>query len=143
VRDGRMSAGSVFLWTMLGAAAGVAVATVVGDWLAAGRPDPLRAAARAWARRPPAQARRRGALARAVEVALHADPRTRGLALAVATLGAGSVELHGWVDSRAARAHAARVARRVPGVVDLVNGILVRGEDDREPEPRSPVEQPA
>lgn len=138
-----MSAGSVFLWTMLGAAAGVAVATVVGDWLAAGRPDPLREAARAWARRPPVQARRRGTLARAVEAALHADPRTRGLALAVVTRGAGSVELHGWVDTRAARSAATRVARQVAGVEDLVNGILVRGEDDRGPAPPGPVEQPA
>ena len=48
------------------------------------------------------------------------------------------MELHGWVPTRTARAHAARVARTVPGVDRVVNSLLVRGEDDR---PSTDVEQ--
>jgi hypothetical protein len=43
----------------------------------------------------------------------------------------GTVELHGWVPTRAVRATAARIAAKVTGIDRVVNCILVRGEDDR------------
>jgi len=42
----------------------------------------------------------------------------------------GTVELTGWVPDRSARARAVRLAAQVPGLTDLINSILVHGEDD-------------
>ncbi|MGH7628148.1 MAG: BON domain-containing protein, partial [Gemmatimonadales bacterium] len=69
--------------------------------------------------------------ARAVAAALAADPELRELGLEVTPVASGTVELHGWVRTRAARARAGRLARGVPGVEAVINSILVRGEDDR------------
>jgi osmotically-inducible protein OsmY len=48
----------------------------------------------------------------------------------VLPVSARTVELHGWVASRAERTLAARVARGVPGLDTIINCILVHGEDD-------------
>jgi osmotically-inducible protein OsmY len=42
----------------------------------------------------------------------------------------GTVELTGWVPDRRTRARAVRLAAQVRGIDDLINSILVHGEDD-------------
>ncbi len=73
---------------------------------------------------------RTGFLARLALQALAEEPLLRGHTLRVLPVSAREVELHGWVITRAQRAAAQRAVRRVPGIEQVTNGILVRGEDD-------------
>jgi osmotically-inducible protein OsmY len=73
------------------------------------------------------------ASARAVDAALHAEPRLAGFAIEVVGVSRGTIELRGWVTSRGSRALAARIACAVPGIETVINSILVRGEDDSYP----------
>ncbi|HEX5818583.1 MAG TPA: BON domain-containing protein, partial [Gemmatimonadales bacterium] len=43
---------------------------------------------------------------------------------------AGTVELRGWVTSRALRTLALRAVRETPSVDRVINNLLVHGEDD-------------
>jgi len=70
------------------------------------------------------------ALAEAVRAALAADPALAAHALGAAAVMQGTVELTGWVPDRRTRAHAVRLARHVQGLTDIINSILVHGEDD-------------
>ena len=73
---------------------------------------------------------RTGFLARLARQALAEEPLLRGHSLKVLPVSARVVELHGWVITRAQRAAAQRAVRRVEGIDQVINGILVRGEDD-------------
>jgi hypothetical protein len=42
----------------------------------------------------------------------------------------GVVEIHGWVPSRSLRTRAIRVVHALPGIEQVVDCILVHGEDD-------------
>ena len=74
---------------------------------------------------------------RAAGAALLGNKALRSLGLEAVAVARGTVELRGWVPSRATRALAARVVRAVPGIETVTNNILVRGEDDlaTRPEP--------
>jgi osmotically-inducible protein OsmY len=48
----------------------------------------------------------------------------------VLPVSAATVELHGWVETRAQRAAAERAVRRVAGLETVINAVLVHGEDD-------------
>ena len=82
-------------------------------------------------RTPPAPRLSGSARVEAAKAALSADPQLAGLALQPITGSFGVVELHGWVPDRSARSRAARLVAAVAGVANVVNRLLVRGEDDR------------
>lgn len=114
-------------WSVGGAALGFAAGLIVSETL--GEVGPARIRGMVRKRRRPAPART-GQLARLVRQALRLDPALSLLKLHALAVSAGTVELHGWVGTRALRARAARVARGVPGVDAIINCILVHGEDD-------------
>lgn len=70
------------------------------------------------------------ALAEAVQAALQADPGLAPHGLHAVAVTRGTVELTGWVPDRRTRAQAVRVAALVPDLEDIINSILVHGEDD-------------
>ncbi len=65
--------------------------------------------------------------------ALAADPALADLGLEVLPVSRGTIELHGWVDSRAVRTRAHRAIREALDGGTIVNCLLVRGEDDAGP----------
>jgi hypothetical protein len=113
-------------WWVGGAAMGLAAGLIVSETLGEVGPARIKGLVRR-RRRFPA---RTGQLARLVRQALSGDPSLAHFTLEVLAVSAQTVELHGWVSSRTERAHAARVARRVPGLDGVINCILVHGEDD-------------
>ena len=136
-RRERLSNTQTFWWTALGVGAGLVAGFALSEWVGGVSRRRVRQVA-ARLRRPAPVPLTAAAAARAVETALLADPALAGLTLRSLPGGRGTVELHGWVPTRTARAHAARVARTVPGVDRVVNSLLVRGEDDR---PSTDIEQ--
>jgi hypothetical protein len=122
------SDGTLF-WGALGAGVGLLAGFALGEWVGdVNRPRLRRAAQRLQA---PAPTRLTAAAgARAAAAALAAEPALADYRLDALAIGAGAVELRGWVASRAARALAARRVRAVPGIESVTNSILVRGEDD-------------
>lgn len=137
----RQSAGAMetALWALVGAAAGLAAGFALAGWT--GRVSGARV--RSTARRvtaplrgtAPRPAGPAGPLARAADAALAADLQLAAFELTCRPLGAAGLEVHGWVPSRALRARAARLVQGVEGVEHVVNCLLVRGEDDRDPLP--------
>ncbi|NNG15532.1 MAG: hypothetical protein HKM89_03550 [Gemmatimonadales bacterium] len=114
-------------WSLAGFAAGLVAGIILGEWFGPTTPRRLAQPRVGTARRgpPPTAA---GAAARA-QAALATDP---GLAaLSTRPIGPRTVEVTGWVDDRAARARAARLVNRLPGIDTLINSVLVRGEDDQ------------
>jgi hypothetical protein len=67
------------------------------------------------------------------QAALDADPTLASLGLDVLPVSRQSVELHGWVPSRALRTRAHRAVRDAIGTDAVINCLLVRGEDDAVP----------
>ncbi|HEU5171461.1 MAG TPA: BON domain-containing protein [Gemmatimonadales bacterium] len=126
----RLSGWQLVAWAALGVASGLAVGFMLGEWFGDVNAPRVRRAARRM-RQPPRPPLSAAGAARAATAALAADPELRSLGLEATAIAAGTVELHGWVPSRAARTRAARLAGTVPGVESVVNSILVRGEDDR------------
>jgi hypothetical protein len=129
-KDKQLSSAQIVLWTGFGVGTGLLAGFALSEWLGGvNRPRMRRAAERlsqgVRSRLTPA------ASARAVDAALHAEPRLAGFTLEVMAVNRGTVELRGWVADRPARTLAARVACAVPGVETVINSILVRGEDDR------------
>jgi hypothetical protein len=117
-------------WTTLGIGTGLAAGFALSEWVGGmNRSRVQRAAARIT--RPAPVTVTPAAGARAVEAALLANPLLAPLGLRATPGGRGTVELHGWVPSRASRAVAGRTALAVPGIERVINSILVRGEDDR------------
>ncbi len=80
------------------------------------------------------------ALAAAVGDALSADPALSAHRIRAVPITRGTVELTGWVPERLIRAQAVRLAAQVPGLTDLINSILVHGEDDVASPPELTVE---
>ena len=124
------------LWAALGAGAGLLAAVAMSEWV--GDVNRLRV------RRITERLREKGptrltasASARAVQVALDADPRLMGLSIEARAVSRGAVELRGWVPTRGIRTTAGRTALAVPGIESVINSLLVRGEDDR-PSPDQP-----
>lgn len=114
-------------WSVGGAAIGLAAGFLVSETLGEVGPARLRGLVRRRRRPRPA---RTGQLARLVRQAMRADPALAHLTLDALAVSARTVELHGWVTSRAERTRAARVARAVPGLDSIINCLLVHGEDD-------------
>ena len=114
-------------WSIGGAALGLAAGLIVNETMGEVGPARIKGLVRKRRRAMPA---RTGQLARLVRQALRADPDLAHLTLDALAVSAGSVELHGWVATRAERARAARVACAVPGLERLINCLLVHGEDD-------------
>lgn len=77
-----------------------------------------------------------------ITAALAADERLGDTAFDVVPVSAGHVELHGWVDSRAAGARAMRLAGGAVPDVEVTNRLQVRGEDDT-PSAPDDARQPA
>jgi len=114
-------------WSVGGAALGLAAGLIVSETL--GEIGPARIKGLVRKRRRPAPART-GQLARLVRQALSIDPALAHLTLEALAVSARTVELHGWVSTRAERTRAARVASGVPGLDAIINCLLVHGEDD-------------
>jgi hypothetical protein len=134
--DDELSGGEAMLWAALGAGAGLLAAVAMSEWV--GDVNRLRV------RRITERLREKGptrltasASARAVQVALDADPRLMGLSIEARAVSRGAVELRGWVPTRGIRTTAGRTALAVPGIESVINSLLVRGEDDR-PSPDQP-----
>ena len=64
--------------------------------------------------------------------AFHHDPVLEARAIDISAVGAGTIELTGWVESTGEIAHALTVARGVPGVTSVVDQLAVRGPDSIE-----------
>ncbi len=64
------------------------------------------------------------------QAALAADSQLADLELEVLPVSRQTVELHGWVPSRLLRSRAYRVAQEALSAGQVVNHLLVRGEDD-------------
>ena len=115
----------------VGVAGGLVLGFALAEWLGGVNAPRVRRAARRMRQTPAPPILSAASAARATAAVLSADPELRDLGLQVTFVVRGTVELHGWVRSRALRARAGRLARGVPGVESVVNSILVRGEDDR------------
>lgn len=125
----RPSSSELLAWTLVGLATGLVAGAVAGAWL---RPDPdaePESAARETPK-PAAKPLRVGDASRVILERLRHDTALSGLEFEVLPIGPGAIELHGWVASRAERTRAARIAAGVPGVTNLINSLLVHGEDD-------------
>jgi hypothetical protein len=119
--------GGRLVWLLAGALLGVA-GRLLWERRRGGRPaDPLHRTPRARAPKPLSRA---GISARLARQSLRADPTLADLGLRVVPVAPGTVELHGWVASRALRTRALRAVRETPTVDRVVNNLLVRGEDD-------------
>lgn len=127
----QLSAFQIVTWAAVGLTGGLVVGFVLAEWLGDVNAPRVRRAARRMRQPPPRPVLSAASTARATAAALAADPELCELGLAATPVSSGTVELHGWVRTRAARARAGRVAAGVPGVDAVINSILVRGEDDR------------
>ena len=121
----RPAASELLAWTLLGATLGAAAGYLAAEWAA-----PLRAGRKRPVNGDPERSPTGAALVRLARQALDGDPALRDLALEVVPALPGVVELHGWVPARSLRARAARLVAASPAIVEVVNCLLVRGEDD-------------
>jgi BON domain len=134
--DDELSGGEVLLWAALGAGAGLVAAIALSEWVGEVNPGRMRRIADRLREQEPTRLTA-AASARAVQVALNAEPRLAGLPIEARAVSRGAVELRGWVPSRSIRTAAGRTALAVPGIESVINSLLVRGEDDR-PSPDRP-----
>jgi osmotically-inducible protein OsmY len=131
-QDEGSSGGELLLWTGLGIGAGLVAAFALSEWVGDVNRVRVGRAARRLRETQPTRLTS-AASARAVEVALRAEPRLAGLKIDALPVSRGVVELRGWVPSRSARTCAGRTALAVAGIESVINSILVRGEDDQSP----------
>jgi hypothetical protein len=114
-------------WTMLGVGAGLTVGFVLGERLRwrrlCRRPDDLLQAPTGT---PPTIAQ----TVKAVRNALEQARAFHALGITVSAQAPGVVEVSGWVDDRATRSQVVRFAHGVPGIREVLDSVLVRGEDD-------------
>ena len=145
-RVGRPSFGEIGACLLLGFGVGTAAGFLLSEVFGTGG---HRRMGRLFSRQPNRVAARNAALSRlrhalASVAALEGEPleaRPRGHRL----------ELRGWVRSRGARSLAYRVARDAALPIELINHVLVRGEDDParveaaedHPPPKEPARRPA
>ena len=119
--------GGRLFWLLAGAALG-AVGRILWERRKGGRlADPMHRTLRPKPMKPIGQA---GIAARLARQSLKSDPALAGLGIRVLPVSAGTVELHGWVASRALRTLALRAVRATPTVDRVINNLLVHGEDD-------------
>jgi BON domain len=128
--DDELSGGEVVLWAALGVAAGLVAAMALSEWVGEVNRGRVRRIADRLREQEPTRLTA-AASARAVQVALNADPRLASLPIEARAVSRGAVELRGWVPSRSVRTAAGRTALAVPGIESVINSLLVRGEDDR------------
>ena len=129
MRHSESTSGSAVGWGIAGLAAGVVAGVALSEWVGAVDGARLnRVARRLQTPRPTRLTVAAGA--RAAAAALGAEPSLHQYALDALAVSPGVVELRGWVPSRAARALAARLVRGLSGIENVINSILVRGEDD-------------
>jgi hypothetical protein len=140
--DDELSGGEVVLWTALGAGAGLLAAIALSEWVGDVNPQRVRRIAERLREQEPTRLTA-AASARAVQVALNADPKLAGLPIEARAVSRGAVELRGWVPSRSMRTAAGRTALAVPGIESVINSLLVRGEDDRPAEGHRAADQSA
>jgi BON domain-containing protein len=129
-RDKELSGAQIVLWTTFGVGTGLLAGFALSEWMGGVNRPRVRRAAQRLGQAVPTRITP-AASARAVDAALHAEPRLAGFTLEVMAVSRGTVELRGWVSDRPTRTLAARVACAVPGIDTVINSILVRGEDDR------------
>ena len=114
-------------WTMLGVGAGLTVGFVLGERLRwrrlSRRPDDLPQAPTG---APPTIAQ----TVKSVRNALEQARAFHALGITVSAQAPGVVEVSGWVDDRATRSQVVRFAHGVPGIREVLDSVLVRGEDD-------------
>ena len=134
--DDELSGGEVVLWAVLGAGAGLLASIALSEWVGEVNSGRVRRIAERLREQGPTRMTA-AASARAVQVALNAEPRLAGLPIEARAVSRGAVELRGWVPSRSMRTAAGRPAIAVPGIESVINSLLVRGEDDR-PSPDQP-----
>jgi hypothetical protein len=137
VKRERLSTAETLAWSAVGIAAGVMGGLWAAGWV--GRMTRARLAGGFRAMRAP-RATTAVALAAAVRRALAADPVLAPHELTPIPVSHATVELTGWVPDRATRARAVRVAGAVSGLDDLINSVLVHGEDDLRPVPELTLE---
>jgi hypothetical protein len=119
--------GGRLFWLLAGAVLGAA-GRILWERRRRGRlADPLHRTVRPKAPKPLSRA---GISARLARQSLRASPALAELGLRVVPVSAGTVELHGWVASRALRTLALRAVIETPTVDRVINNLLVRGEDD-------------
>jgi hypothetical protein len=140
--DDELSGGEVALWTALGAGAGLLAAIALSEWVGDVNPRRVRRIAERLREQEPTRLTA-AASARAVQVALNAEPKLAGLPIEARAVSRGAVELRGWVPSRSMRTAAGRTALAVPGIESVINSLLVRGEDDRPAEGHRAADQSA
>jgi hypothetical protein len=129
-RDEQLSGAQIALWTTVGVGTGLVAGFALSEWMGGITRPRMQRVARRLGQATPVRLTP-AASARAVDAALHAEPRLASFLLEVVAVSRGTVELRGWVTDRAARTLAARVACAVTGIDTVINSILVRGEDDR------------
>jgi hypothetical protein len=132
--------GELATWAIVGFSAGVAAGFLLGEMVGTSGGRRIVRMMRAF-RGPRTPPEGRSALLGKVREALRADLSLAGLTLDVGFGSRGRIELQGWVGSRRQRSHAYRVALETAGI-PVLNRILVRGEDDRQPFPTAPDESP-
>jgi hypothetical protein len=130
VTDKRLSRSEILGWAALGAGAGLVAGLALAEWLGdVSGPRVRRSLTRLAEPAPAAPLGVEEAVA-AAEHTLRSSPGTATLELTAAGVRRGVVELRGWVATRAERARAVATVRAVTGIEDVLNRILVRGEDD-------------
>ncbi len=142
MRREQLSGTQIFLWTTLGVGTGLLAGFALSEWVGGVNPTRFRRAARRLGQQTPARTTA-AASARAVEAALQAEPRLAGFSIEAMAVSRAAVELRGWVKDRGSRTLAARIARAVPGIDNVINSILVRGEDDSFPGGKRVTDQSA
>lgn len=140
----RIREGSIGPWALLGFGAGIAAGFLLGEVL--GRGTTRRAVQRvkelAGKTGKAAVRTARSLRAATIRAVLEAEPELSQTAFHLVPTGTDAFELRGWVQSRAWRTRAHRLAQAASGSYPVVNRLLVRGEDDAnddqlDPEPRS------
>ena len=142
MRRDELSGTQIFLWTTLGVGTGLLAGFALSEWVGGVNPTRFRRAARRLGQQAPARSTP-AASARAVEAALQGEPRLAGFSIEAMAVSRAAVELRGWVKDRGSRTLAARIARAVPGIDNVINSILVRGEDDSFPGGKRVTDQSA
>ena len=142
MRREQLSGTQIFLWTTLGVGTGLLAGFALSEWVGGVNPTRFRRAARRLGQQTPVRTTP-AASARAVEAALQAEPRLAGFSIEAMAVSRAAVELRGWVKDRGSRTLAARIARAVPGIDNVINSILVRGEDDSFPGGKRVTDQSA
>ena len=121
----RPTPSELFAWMLVGTSLGL-----LAGYLTAELAAPLRTGGTLR----PSSARRHSpsgsSLADLARAALAGDPVLGDLGIEALPASAGVVELHGWVPDRRARARAGRVVAATASIREVVNCLLVRGEDD-------------